>query len=730
MRTSLSAIALVAALAGCNDVPAGTVVGIQPELPNTTDDLTAVILTQAEDRHEVTYSYAWSVDGVPVDDLSTDSVPSGMTSKGQVWSVQVTPADHKVTGEVATAEVTISNSAPTAEVSIEPLAPTTLDDLKATATHSDADGDTVTLDWEWTRDGVVVPGQDRDRVPANATGKGETWEVTVTPTDGETVGVPVTASVTVGNEAPVAESVVITPDEIRTSTEAIAVATGSDPDGEELTWTYTWYVSGGEVKTDEDDWLDPGSFVKGDTLMVEARASDGSAESAIVQSEIVTVLNTAPVVEGATISPSEANRSSILTCDPIGGSDADGDPVTFTSTWNVDGREVGEHATLDGTYFRKGQTVVCTLTPTDGEDAGEPVTSDPIVIGNTPPVLGAITITPTTPYTTDTLGVTASGVTDADEDDVSLSYEWTIGGSLASSSSSLSASTHSKNDVIEVTVTPNDGEDDGTPLTATVTINNSPPTDPSVAIDPGGPGDDDDLICDVTTVSTDADGDSLTYTTTWTRNSSSWSGSTSTTVYPGDTIDASDTALKDEWSCTVTVSDGTDSSSPVTSSTVTVADSKDFTLFTTRQFIKSGTSLSSRTAANAKCASEASALGISGTNWKIVYSTATEDAKDYVDYDASRGDRVYDKSGTRIDGGDLWNTSRRVTLSDLKSWTITGTGKAGTYKTCSGSYTPGSWPICQYCSRKFTCASSSDDPFDGGSCCWTGTRAVLCMGER
>ena len=111
-----------------------------------------------------------------------------------------------------------------------------------------------------------------------------------------------------------------------------------------------------------------------------------------------------------------------------------------------------------------------------------------------------------------------------------------------------------------------------------------------------------------------------------------------------------------------------------------------------------------------------------------MYSTATEDARDYLDYDSSAGDRVYDRYGTQIDGGDLWG-SGSVTLSDLKSWTITGTQSDGTYTTCSGSYPAGSWPICQYCSQKFACASSTDDPFAPGACCWTGTRAILCMGK-
>ena len=158
--------------------------------------------------------------------------------------------------------------------------------------------------------------------------------------------------------------------------------------------------------------------------------------------------------------------------------------------------------------------------------------------------------------------------------------------------------------------------------------------------------------------------------------------------------------------------------------------SQDYVLFVTGNFLGSGSSswLASRTDADNYCTTYAAANGISGSDFTIVYSTAAEDAKDYVDYDASMGDRVYDRYGTRVDGGDLWG-STRVTLPDMKSWTITGTQNDGTYMTCSGSYPAGSWPICQYCSQKFACGSSSDDPFAPGACCWTGTRAVVCMGK-
>lgn len=163
---------------------------------------------------------------------------------------------------------------------------------------------------------------------------------------------------------------------------------------------------------------------------------------------------------------------------------------------------------------------------------------------------------------------------------------------------------------------------------------------------------------------------------------------------------------------------------------MTEDESTDYVIFVTDRFLgsSSSTHLASRSAADAYCASYAASNGISGSDFRILYSTPTEDAKDYVDYDASRGDRVYDRNGTRVDGGNMWAMSSR--LPNQQSWTIVSTGTSGTFQSCSGSYPSGSWPICQYCSQKFACGSSSVAPFRPNACCWTGTRAIVCLGER
>ena len=64
-------------------------------------------------------------------------------------------------------------------------------------------------------------------------------------------------------------------------------------------------------------------------------------------------------------------------------------------------------------------------------------------------------------------------------------------------------------------VTPNDGTANGSPGTASVTVVNTVPGAPSVAISPTAPSTYNDLACQVTVPSSDAEGDLISYQYSW-----------------------------------------------------------------------------------------------------------------------------------------------------------------------------------------------------------------------
>ena len=114
-------------------------------------------------------------------------------------------------------------------------------------------------------------------------------------------------------------------------------------------------------------------------------------------------------------------------------------------------------------------------------------------------------------------------------------------------------------------MTPTDGTDDGPRVDDTVTVINRPPTQPTVVIAPANPTTSDKLCCNASS-STDPDGDPVTYSYEWYKNSVLKPAR----VWP--CIPAWRTSPADTWRCVVTPSDGTDDG-PSNEDTVTVSGS-------------------------------------------------------------------------------------------------------------------------------------------------------------
>jgi len=100
---------------------------------------------------------------------------------------------------------------------------------------------------------------------------------------------------------------------------------------------------------------------------------------------------------------------------------------------------------------------------------------------------------------------------------------------------------------------------------------NDAPGAPTIELTPAAPAPTDDIVCGVTVDAPDTESDTITYTVTWTLGGAPWTGATSTTALPGDTIASADTSASDVWECTVTPNDGHEDGEPVAAS-VSVAE--------------------------------------------------------------------------------------------------------------------------------------------------------------
>ncbi|MDP2311146.1 MAG: hypothetical protein Q8P18_34315 [Pseudomonadota bacterium] len=258
----------------------------------------------------------------------------------------------------------------------------------------------------------------------------------------------------------------------------------------------------------------------------------------------------APVVQ---ITPDPAGADDTLRATIVTESaDPNGDTISYSFAWYQNGALTGHTGnTVPASDTARGDVWEVNATPSDGFDIG-PFGVDDIVVGNAPPTLSSVTITPGTAYTDDTLTAVPSGFSDSDGDPEGYRYQWTLNGTdiVGATDPTLSGTYFVKSDQLTVTVTPWDGTNVGSTVTSGIReIQNSPPTAPLVAISPEYPEDDAPLECSVVSASVDADGDPVTYTYAWTNNGTA----TSITV---SSVSSSDTSNADIWVCNITPNDG------------------------------------------------------------------------------------------------------------------------------------------------------------------------------
>jgi hypothetical protein len=567
-----------------NALPTAPTVSIAPSPATTTDALVAAASgsSDPDGSGAISYSYAWFEDGTPSSASSSDTFPASATTKGSTYTVQVTPSDGTGQGPMGEASVTIDNTPPS--ITTAAITPSTgvstSTTLSCAAAATDADGDTPAISYAWTgSSGSLGTGASLTLTPATAS-PGDSIGCTATATDDEGATASSSASVTVGNIAPVLSTVTITPATgITTSTSLACTSTATDADGGSPSISYLWTNGATTMGSGASLVLDPSTCSPGDTISCTATARDahGGSDSGTAS---VLVQNSAPSVATVTITPSAPYADDTLSCSYTGYRDPDGDADASSYAWTVGSVPAGSASTLSGAFGR-GDTVTCTVTPHDGTSSGTPV-SDAVTIGNTAPEITAVSLSPTTAYTNTTISASVSA-TDLDGDSVNFSYSWTVDGvGIAATGSSISGvSWFDKHDSVRVTVTPSDGTDSGAPVSSSaVTVLNSPPSAPVLNIEPAAPREGfEDLLCEVITASTDADGDAVDYSMSWEVDGLSYSaGATDTadtagpwlgpysSTWPDDSVPGEDTLEGELWTCTATPEDGDDSGTTATAS--------------------------------------------------------------------------------------------------------------------------------------------------------------------
>ena len=179
---------------------------------------------------------------------------------------------------------------------------------------------------------------------------------------------------------------------------------------------------------------------------------------------------------------------------------------------------------------------------------------------NDPPVASNLAISPSSPVTTDDL-VGSYDYYDLEGDPESGTeirwYKDSVLQSAYNDALTIPSSATAKGEAWYFTVKPKDGMDFGDLQTSpTVVIGNSPPTAPVVDVTPDSPVTADDLVCTVTSLSVDPDGDTITYTYEWYKDEVLQPAETTVTIALTDTVSSTLTAKGQVWKCVVTPNDG------------------------------------------------------------------------------------------------------------------------------------------------------------------------------
>lgn len=230
-----------------DDAPSAPVVHIDPQLAVSGDTLLLVVDEPGVDPEgaAVEHVATWQVDYAEWG--QGDEVPGDATMRGQIWIVSVVATDGVNESEPALAEVRIANAPPTATAVTLTPAVASVDDPIACAVEGTADveGDPVEVAYGWTVDGAAT-ADTGDTLPAGSAGFGQEVVCIATLSDGFDTASFSSAPLVVGNSAPGAAVVEVTPAEpADTEDLSCAVVTDAvDPDGDAVAYTYAWYADG------------------------------------------------------------------------------------------------------------------------------------------------------------------------------------------------------------------------------------------------------------------------------------------------------------------------------------------------------------------------------------------------------------------------------------------------------------------------------------------------------
>jgi hypothetical protein len=485
------------------------------------------------------------------------------------------------------------NNPPTASnLLLTPSDPTVLTGLALSYSYNDADGDAESgTTIHWYENGILDSSKDGQM--SISVVKGDDWSVEVTPSDGQDAGTMVSAGpVSVGNAAPQAQSVQLTPTSPDETSTLSASYQYSDPDQDTESGTsIVWYLDGTRV-AELDDATAVSSLMtrSGDQWHFAVTPHDGDDSGSEVLSNMVVIgsSNNAPTVSSALIGPSspatDADLDAVWTFVDTDNGDTQ---LDFVIEWYRDGVHVPEYDGADPlpyTATSRGEVWHYTVIVSDGIDWSSLTSSQSVTIVNTAPAVSDVRLSPETPTSSDNLDIFAN-YSDLDGDiESSPTIRWYRDGQLQSQFTNdmvISGSDTNRGEVWMARYTPNDGTSLGSETqSSSVTIGNSLATLSSISLAENATALSPlDLI--LGGLPYDEDNDQITFNIQWVRDGFHVEALDNATSIPTEWL-----AVGQSWSVSLELYDGFEVSPTIRSEDVVITN-----LMPTAQFVVGDTVL-------------------------------------------------------------------------------------------------------------------------------------------
>jgi len=162
-------------------------------------------------------------------------------------------------------------------------------------------------------------------------------------------------------EPPVISSLTADKEVVNPSGSCLVSCVASDPDGDEL--SYTWSASGGNVSGEGAvvTWIAP---EEAGAYTITVKVTDSRRGKATAQLTLDVAVNHSPVIESLTADPPAVNRGRTSTIECVA-SDPDGDELSYL--WSAEQGDIsGQDATVTWTAPSTCGTYTITVTVADG----------------------------------------------------------------------------------------------------------------------------------------------------------------------------------------------------------------------------------------------------------------------------------------------------------------------------------------------------------------------------